>query len=164
VPKSIAIIGTLDTKGDQLEYLKQLITGRGQKVIFIDVGVLGEPFFEPTITKQQVAQASGSNVEEIIALKDECKAMDKMAEGASKVVKDLYSNDKLSGILAVGGSMGTDLALKVMEVLPIGIPKLILSTVAFSPAITADMVGGDLMLLPWFGGLFKLNCLSRLAL
>ncbi len=87
--KSIVIIGTLDTKGDQLEYLMNLLEGLGDQVIMMDVGVLGDVAFKPTIGRVEVAKASGSSLEEIIALMDECKAMDKMAAGASKLVKDL---------------------------------------------------------------------------
>jgi uncharacterized protein (UPF0261 family) len=164
VTKSIAIIGTLDTKGDQLEYLMNLIEGQGHQVIMIDVGVLGDVAFKPTIGREEVAKASGSSLEEIIALMDECKAMDNMALGASKLVKDLYSDSKLSGVLAVGGSVGTALALEVMKALPIGIPKLILSTVAYLPAITPDMVDSDIMMLPWVAGLWGLNSMSRQVL
>jgi len=163
--KSIAIIGTLDTKGDQLEYLKKVIENRGQQVIMIDVGILGTVPFKPTISREKVARAGGTSLEEIISGSlDECGAINKMAEGASKVVLELYSRGELNGVLAVGGSMGTALALEVMSVLPIGIPKLILSTVAYSPAIPSDMLGGDIMMLPWFAGLWGLNNLSRQVL
>lgn len=162
--KFIAVIGTLDTKGDQLEYLMGLIEGQGRQVTMIDVGVLGDVPFDPTVSREEVARASGTGLEEIIAFADECKAMGKMAEGAAKVVKDLYSDGRLSGVLAVGGSMGTDLALEVMKGLPIGIPKLILSTVAYLPAITPDMVDGDVMMLPWVAGLWGLNSMSRQVL
>jgi len=164
MPKSIALIGTLDTKGEQLEYLKRAIEGHGRQVIVIDVGVMGSVPFKPIISREEVAQASESSLEEIIALNDEGKAMDKMTEGVSKVVKGLYSNDKLNSVLVVGGSMGTALALQVMKVLPIGLPKLILSTVAYSPAITADMANSDFMMLPWFAGLWGLNSLTRQVL
>jgi len=162
--RSISIIGTLDTKGDQIKYLKQLIENRGRPVVVIDVGVLGDVPFEPTVSRKQVAQACGSSLEEVIALHDEGKAMNKMAEGVSKVVEELYSRGEINGVLAVGGSMATSLALTMMKVLPIGIPKLILSTVTYSPAITADMVDGDIMMLPWFAGLWGLNSLSRQVL
>ncbi len=162
--KSIAIIGTLDTKGDQLEYLVELIEGQGHQVIMVDVGVLGDVPFKPTISREEVAEASGSDLKQIIAYVDECRAMVRMAEGASKLIKDLCSDRKLSGVLAVGGSMGTDLALEVMRGLPLGMPKLILSTIAYLPAITPDLVNGDIMMLPWVAGLWGLNSMSSQVL
>jgi uncharacterized protein (UPF0261 family) len=158
--KSIAIIATLDTKGDQVEYLKRLIEEDGHNTVVIDVGILGNPSFQPTISHDQVAQAAGTNLKEIIALNWELKAMEKMAEGACNIVKELCSGDKLNGVLAVGGSMGTSLALKVMKVVPIGIPKLILSTIAYSPTINPNMLCADLMMLLWIGGLWGINSLS----
>jgi len=163
--KSIIIIGTLDTKGDQLEYLKQLIEERGHQAIVIDVGVIGDVPFKATISREQIAQASGSNLEEIIALDDPYLSMGKMAEGAARIVKELYFSEKLDGLLAVGGSVGTALALAVMKALPLGVPKLMLTTMAYSPAITPEIVSGDdLLMLPWVAGLWGLNSLSKRVL
>lgn len=162
--KSIVIIGTLDTKGDQAGYIKQLIEDRGHEAVVIDVGVLGEPPFEPTIDHNQVAQASGSSLEEIIAFDDGAKAMIAMAEGASKIAKELYLNGRLDGILALGGSMGTSVGLRVMRELPFGVPKLMVSTVAYSPIVSPDAVGGDVMMIPWTAGLWGLNSIVKRVL
>ena len=162
--RAIAIIATLDTKGDQVEYLKRLIEDDGHSTIVIDAGVLGEPFFQPTVSRHRVAQAAGKSLEDIIKLNYELHAVAEMTEGVCKVVKELYSNDKLNGVLAVGGSMGTSLALEVMKVIPIGIPKLIISTIAYSPAINPDMLSSDAMMLPWVGGLWGINSLSKQVL
>jgi uncharacterized protein (UPF0261 family) len=161
--KSIAIIATLDTKGEEVAYLKHLIEELGYQTITIDIGVLGEPPFEATIGRHQVVQAGGRTLEEIIVFNHEAKAMGVMAEGASKIVKQLYSGGKLSGVLAVGGSVGTSVALKVMKVLPLGIPKLIVSTIAFSHAVTPDEVNADLMMMQWAAGLWGLNSISRMV-
>ena len=162
--RSIAIIATLDTKGDQVEYIKRLMEEAGHNIIVIDVGILGEPSLQPTISHDQVARAAGTSLREIIALNWELKAIEKMAEGACNIVKGLCSDDKLNGVLAFGGSMGTSVALRVMKVIPIGIPKLILSTIAFSPAINPDMLCAGLMMLPWVGGLWGMNSLCRQSL
>ncbi len=161
----IAIIGTLDTKGDQVEYLKTIIEENGHKACVIDVGVVGKPLIRPDVSHEQVAEACGSNLEEIVALNDPNAAMVKMAEGASEILKDLLSSRELDGVLALGGSMATSLSLQVIKVLPIGIPKLIITTVAHSAAITPDMVGGqDLMIIPWVAGLWGLNSLAKKSL
>ena len=87
-----------------------------------------------------------------------------MGKGAAKIAKDLYSNNKLHGVVAVGGSMGTDVAIEVMKALPIGLPKLILSTVAYSKAITPEMIDSDILMLPWLAGLWGLNSLVKQTL
>lgn len=159
--KSIAVIGTLDTRGEEIGYIKELIEARGHPVIVMDVGVLGEPPFEPDINHRRVAQASGLSLEEVIALGSPESAMNAMALGASNIIRQLHVSRKLGGVLAAGGSMATALALTVMKVLPLGVPKLIVSTIAFSPLISADAVCGDLMMIQWAAGLWGLNSISR---
>lgn len=162
--KKIAIIGTLDTKADEVRYIKQRIEGRGHQAIVIDIGVLGHVPFTPSVSRQQVAKASGVTLEEIAAYGDEAKAMGKMAEGAAKVVKELHANGELDGVLAIGGTMATDLALTVMKGLPLGLPKLIVSSVAFSHLIPPDAVSADLMMVLWAGGLWGLNSICKRVL
>jgi uncharacterized protein (UPF0261 family) len=111
MPKSIAVIGTMDTKGDQIEYLKHQIEDRGYKTIVIDVGVLGGVPFNPTISREQVAEAAGLSLKGVIALNDNFLALTKMAEGASHLIKDLCSKGALEAVIAVGGSQATSLAL-----------------------------------------------------
>ncbi|MBC8274663.1 MAG: Tm-1-like ATP-binding domain-containing protein [Chloroflexi bacterium] len=131
--RTIVIVGTLDTKGEEIGYLKQTVDMRGHDSLVIDCGVVGEPTFVPEITRQEVARAAGTSLDELVMLEDERKAMDVMALGAAKLVGKLYSNERLDGILAIGGSMGTKLGLSVMDILPIGVPKLMVSTIAFAP-------------------------------
>jgi uncharacterized protein (UPF0261 family) len=159
---SVAIIGTLDTKGDQIEYLKRQIEGRGQKTIVIDVGVLGGILFPPSISRDQVAEAAGSNLEAVIALNDSFKASTVMARGAAEIITELCSRAEIAGVIAVGGSQGSGLALTVMKSIPLGIPKFLVTTVAYSQLITPDMVGGDdIIMIPWMAGLWGLNSMSR---
>lgn len=162
--KQIAIIGTLDTKAEEMRYLKQQIEGRGHQAIVIDVGVLGSVPFKPSINRQEVAKASGVSLKEIAAYDDEAKAMVKMAEGTAKLVKQLHVNGKLDGVLAIGGTMGTDLALDVMAALPLGVPKLIISSVSFSHIIPPDRICADLMMVLWAGGLWGLNSICKQVL
>lgn len=163
--RSIVLLGTLDTKGDQLEYLKQLVEKRGHEACVIDVGVIGPVPFTPTISRQEVARAGGSAIEEIIALNSPGAAMVQMAKGASEILKELYAKGRLDGFVAVGGSGGTSLALAVLKAIPIRVPKLLITTVAYSAAITPDMVSGDnVMMLPWVAGLWGLNSISKRVL
>ena len=162
--KKIVIIGTVDTKADEIKYLKQKIEDRGHHALVMDIGVLGETPFEPEINRRQVAKASGVSLEDIAAYNDEDKAMQKMAEGAVKLTMDLYANGDLDGVLAIGGTMGTDLALDVMAALPLGVPKLIVSSVAFSHLIPPERICADLMMVLWAGGLWGLNSICNQVL
>lgn len=165
--KSIAVIGTLDSKGDQVEYLRQGIEKRGCRTIVIDVGVLGEPACEANITKHQVAEAAGTTIDDIIAMGvkgQEIKSMNKMAEGCRQIIKDMNGKEEIDAFLAVGGSMGTSLALHVVEVLPLALPKMLVSTIANSPAINPDYYAHNLIMVPWIGGLWGINELSKIIL
>ncbi len=162
--KTIVIVGTLDTKGEEIKYVKELIEGRGHRTIVIDVGVLEEPPFQPDIAHEKVAKAAGTTLKEIIALGNEGKAIEMMTEGATKIAKQLHSEGKLDGIIALGGSMGTWLALLVMRNLPLDVPKLMVSTEAYSGFIVPDMVGSGQMLTDCVAGLWGLNTISRVML
>ncbi len=162
MPGSIILIGTLDTKGDQIAYLKQQIEDRGHKTTVIDVGVLGTIPFSPAFSREQVAQAAGLSLKNVMALNDGCSALRIMAKGAARIVGSLHSRGELHGVIAVGGSQGTALALEVMKVLPLGVPKVLVTTMAYSQLITPDMVSGDdVMMIPWTAGLWGLNSMSR---
>ncbi|MFX1518271.1 MAG: Tm-1-like ATP-binding domain-containing protein, partial [Promethearchaeota archaeon] len=120
--KKIAIIGTLDTKAEEMKYLKEQIMARGHEAVVIDVGVIGPILFEPDIKREQIAKANNTTIEKITAYNNEAKAMNQMAIGATKIIKELNYRGDLDGVLAIGGTMGTDLALDVMNALPIGLP------------------------------------------
>lgn len=159
--KTIIVIGTLDTRGNEIKYLRDRIIERGHLARVIDVGVLGEAPFEPAITRDEVARAAETTIDGIIALGHEGRAMSAMAQGASAIVGDLYEKDEVDGVIAAGGSMGTYLALEVMKALPLGLPKLIVSTIAFSPLIRPDNVCADLSMMLWPAGLYGLNNISK---
>lgn len=159
--RSIVIVGTMDTKGDQFLYMKNRIEEFGHRAIVIDIGVVGEIPFEPDVSREKTADRAGYTIQGILDLNNRRLGLEKMAEGAAEIIKDLYLRDELEGVLAGGGSQGTSLSLQIMKSVPIGIPKLVLSTVAYSGCITPDMIGGDdLMMLPWVGGLWGLNSIS----
>lgn len=156
--RAIVIVGTMDTKGDQVEYLKQQIEVTGHPTIIIDIGVVGTVPFEPTYDRDEVASRMGTTIQEIIDLENPPAGLGKLAAGATKIVKGLHAEQKIDGIVAVGGSQGTAVVLEVLKSLPTGFPKLLISTVAYSASLTADSVNGDdIMLVPWVAGLFGLN-------
>jgi uncharacterized protein (UPF0261 family) len=158
--KKIAIVGTMDTKAEEIGYLKKKIESRGHKAIVIDVGVLGPVPFPPDIKREEVAQASGTSIETIARYGSEAKAMAKMAEGAANIIVKLHAEGNIDGVLALGGTMATDLALDVMNVLPIGLPKLIISSVSFSHIIPPERICADLMMILWAAGLWGINSVS----
>jgi uncharacterized protein (UPF0261 family) len=130
----------------------------------MDVGVLGDPPFEPAYTKHDVAEAAGTTNAEIIALGGEHEAMVCQAKGASALAARLQEDGKIDGMLAIGGSMATDLALDVADALPLGTPKVVVSTIASSAMIPPDRLPADVMMLLWPGGLYGLNSVSRSVL
>jgi len=127
---TVVLLGTLDTKGIEFGYVREKIMEQGCRAIVVDAGVLGQPLLQPDITREQVAQAAGSTLKDVIALGDEEKAIALMSRGATAVVQQLYQSGRLDGILALGGTMGTFLATAAMRALPIGVPKVMVSTVA----------------------------------
>ncbi len=162
--KSILIIGTADTKADEILFLKSVIEEQGGMAPVMDVGVLGDPPFTVDYSRHDVAMAADTDNEAIIALGDENLAMTKTAEGASKLCRDLYDAGQVDGVLLLGGTMGTDLALDVAAALPLGVPKFIISTVAFSHLIPPERLSPDLMMILWSGGLYGLNSICKSVL
>lgn len=161
---TILVIGTADTKAPELLWLRDTIEAKGGATWVMDVGVVGEPPFEPDTRKEEVAEAGGSTIAELIALDDENMSMARMAEGASRLAKRLFDQRKIDGMIAIGGTMGTDLACDVALALPLGIPKMIVSSVAFSPVIPSERIAADLMMILWAGGLWGNNPISRAVL
>jgi uncharacterized protein (UPF0261 family) len=159
--RKVLIIGTADTKADELRFMRECIEAEGAGAAIMDVGVLGQPPFPPDIPRSEVAAASGVTIDEIAALGDENLAMTKMAEGAVQVTLERYRRGEVHGVLALGGTMGTDLALDVTAALPLGLPKMIVTTVAFSHLIAPERLAPDLMMILWAGGLYGLNSICK---
>ncbi len=162
--KTILVIGTYDTKDEELSYMCGRIHAQGGKTLSMDVSVLGDPAEATDISKHDVAEAAGSSIAEAIAKDDENAAMQIMAAGASKLSAQLHADGKIDGMIALGGTMGTDLALDCAQALPMGVPKVVVSTVAFSALIPADRLSPDLQMVLWAGGLYGLNSVCKSSL
>lgn len=162
--KTILVIGTYDTKDDELGFLADVIREQGGRVVTMDVSVLGEPSKPTDYSKHDVAAEGGSSIEAAIQSGDENTAMQIMAAGASLLAARLQSEGAFEGMIVLGGTMGTDLALDVASALPLGVPKYIVSTVAFSPLIPADRLAPDTQMILWAGGLFGLNAICKASL
>lgn len=123
--KKIVIIGTVNTKGDQLGFLKERIESRGHKAILMDISMGGRPAFQADITPEEIAGLAGKNIDEIRASKDRLTITNAMAAGAQQKALDLLSRGELDGIVSLGGSTIALIASQVMSKLPFGIPKVI---------------------------------------
>jgi uncharacterized protein (UPF0261 family) len=162
--KTILVIGTYDTKDDELTYICDRIQRLGGHVLSMDVSVLGDPSQPTDISKHAVAEAGGSSIQAAIDSGDENTAMQIMARGAAALCAELYGAGKIDGMLALGGTMGTDLALDCAQALPMGVPKYVVSTVSFSPLIPADRLSPDIQMILWAGGLYGLNSVCKSSL
>ena len=127
---TVVLVGTLDTKGLEYEYLRGRLRGHGVDTVLVDAGILGPPLAEPDIAREEVAGAAGADVTELAASGDRGAAVEAMARGAAAVARRLHGEGRLDGILAIGGSGGSALATQAMRALPVGVPKLMVSTVA----------------------------------
>ncbi len=162
--KTILVIGTYDTKNDELDYLAERIRAQGGGVVSMDVSVLGDPATPTTYSKHAVAEAGGSSIRAAIDCGDENRAMQIMAAGATRLSRDLYDQGVFDGVVILGGTMGTDLALDVCQALPLGVPKYVVSTVSFSPLIPAGRLSADIQMILWAGGLYGLNSVCKSSL
>lgn len=160
-PLTILLIGTCDTKADEILFMKSCIEGQGAQVAIMDVGVLGKPQFSPSYSNDDVAAAAGTTLADICAMGDENAAMTCVAGGAVALTRQLYAAGKIQGMIALGGSMGTDLALDVAASLPIGVPKFVVSTISFSHLLPPDRIPADVMMILWSGGLYGLNSICK---
>jgi uncharacterized protein (UPF0261 family) len=160
----ILLIGTADTKSPELTFLRDCIFEAGGDVVFMDIGVLARGTLKADIPNDAVAAAAHSTLTDICALGDENLAMAKMAEGAAMLAARWHAEERVDGMLALGGTMGTDLALDVASALPLGVPKFIVSTIAYSHLIPPERVSPDLMMILWAGGLYGLNDICRSSL
>lgn len=162
--KTILVIGTYDTKDDELGFLADVIHAQGGQVIMMDVSVLGDPSKPTDYSKHDVAQEGGSSIESAIASGNENHAMQIMAKGAALLTARLFTDGRFDGMIVLGGTMATDLALDVCSALPLGVPKYIVSTVSFSPLIPAERLAPDTQMILWAGGLYGLNSVCKASL
>lgn len=162
--RTILLIGTVDTKSDEIAFLRSCIEHAGGRALVMDVGVLGRGGFTPDVPNTEVAAAAGVTLQQIIDSGDENTSMTLMARGATVLATQLHAQGRIDGLLALGGTMGTDLALDVANGLPLGFPKVLLSTISYSHLLPPERIPPDLIMVLWAGGLYGLNSLCRSAL
>jgi uncharacterized protein (UPF0261 family) len=126
----VVLLGTLDTKGREYAFLRERLLEHDVEVTVVDAGIHEPVGLEPDIARDEVARAAGAEVSALSAAGDRGAAVTAMAEGAEAIVLDLHARGLLDGILALGGSGGSSIAARAMRALPVGVPKLLVSTVA----------------------------------
>lgn len=128
--RTVAIIAALDTKGDEATLIRDYVAGQGLSTLVIDVGVLDAPTIPADVSRAEVASAGGASLAELIGTRDKARAMAAMTRGAAVIAARLHAEGRLDGIVGIGGSAGTAIATSAMRALPVGVPKLCVSTVA----------------------------------
>lgn len=160
VPKTIAVLGTLDSKGQEHAFVADVIRELGHTPLLIDVGTGSEPTVQPDITRYEVAEAGGIDLEALMARKDRGECVVAMSEAVPKLVAQLAAAGKIHGILSLGGGGGTALGTAAMRALPVGFPKVMVSTLASGN--TAHYVGStDITMVPSIVDVAGLNRISK---
>jgi uncharacterized protein (UPF0261 family) len=158
--KTVVTAGALDTKGADYEFLVQCVRSHGVNALTVDFGVLGDPPFLPDVTNAEVARAGGVELSALRESKDKTLAMRVMAEGLSRILSRLHAEGRLDGVCGMGGSGGTTILSAGVRGLPIGIPKLLISTVAAGD-VSAYVGSADVTLMHSVVDVAGLNRISR---
>jgi uncharacterized protein (UPF0261 family) len=138
--RTVLLLGTLDTKGDELAFLRERLRDAGVNVLLADVGTLEPASVEADLTREEVGAAADVDVEALREAGDRGAAIAGMASAAAALARRLYDDGRIHGVLSAGGSGNTAIATAAMQALPVGVPKLMVSTMAAGD--TSDYVGG----------------------
>lgn len=160
--KIVLIVATLDTKGDEVLYLKKGIEKSGKRVLILDCGLRGNPeSVNPDITRGEVARAGGTDYKDLKKVGRSLE-IETMARGVASIVRELYKERKFDGILSIGGSDGSILGTAGMRELPIGVPKLMVSARASGLVTFGDYVGArDVTIMPSVADIAGLNVITK---
>jgi uncharacterized protein (UPF0261 family) len=157
---TVAILGTFDTKGPEHAFIAEKIRARGLDVLLINAGSLSAPGITPDIGSDELAAAAAEDWQAVLARQDRGECVTLMARGASQVVSRLAAEGRIQGILSLGGGGGTAICTAAMRALPIGFPKLMVSTLASGN--TAPYVGTkDIVMMPAIADVAGINRLTR---
>jgi uncharacterized protein (UPF0261 family) len=160
---TIALLGTMDTKGDEHSYVAELIRARGHSTLVIDVGSDQSPRLKPDITREEVARLAGLDLAGLMARHDRGECVTAMGRAAAVMLTKLQGEGRIDGVVSLGGGGGTSICTAGMRALPLGFPKLMVSTLASGN--TAEFVGvKDIVMMPAIVDVAGLNRLSRVIL
>jgi uncharacterized protein (UPF0261 family) len=158
--ETVVLAGALDTKGADFAFVKELIEEAGLATLVVDFGVMGEPAFAPDVTRQEVCTAGGGDLAHLASGGHKDAAMATMARGLAAVVSGLHREGRLDGILGMGGSGGTSLVTTAMRELPVGVPKVMVSTVGGGD-VSAYAGTKDITFMPSVVDVAGINRISR---
>lgn len=159
----IVLVGTLDTKGRELSFVRDQLQGLGLSALLIDAGSSGEPVVVADLDREQVFEKAGTTFQAVRERGDRGQAVTLAAKGVAEIVKELAQQGKVEGILALGGSAGTTIGTSAMRALPFGVPKVMVSTLASGP--TRPYIGGsDILMMHSVADLAGLNRFTRTVL
>ncbi len=157
---TIAVLGTMDTKGEEHGFVAELIRARGHTALVIDVGTLDVPKIQPDISREEVAKAAGFDLTALVAKRDRGESVTAMSKGAPLILSKLQERKIIDGVISLGGGGGTSICTAGMRALPIGFPKVMVSTLASGN--TAPYVGvKDIVMFPSIVDVAGLNRISR---
>ena len=160
---SVFLFATLDTKGREADFVRGLLRGWGVSVTLVDVGVLGAPAVEADISRARVFELAGTTIDAVRERADRGEAVTRAAEGAARLARESYARGEVSGVLGLGGSAGTTIATAAMRALPLGVPKVMLSTLA--SGMVRQFVGDkDILMLNSVVDILGINRVSRQVL
>jgi uncharacterized protein (UPF0261 family) len=160
---AVLLVGTLDTKGHELAFLRDALRDAGVKSLVLDAGSLGKPLIAADIARDEVFRAAGTTLAEVVAHGDRGHAVTKAAEGVAKLIAERSERGEIEGILSIGGSAGTTIGTAAMRAARFGVPKLMVSTLASGQ--TRHYVGGsDIMMLHSVADVAGLNRLTLTVL
>ena len=157
---TVLLVGALDTKGVEYAFVKDLIEAAGLETLVVDFGVMGQPALEPDVSRAEVASAAGGDLAYLASGTHKDEAMRTMAQGLAAVVERLYGEGRFDGVLGMGGSGGTSIATAAMRTLPVGVPKLMVSTVGGGD-VSAYSGSKDITFMPSVVDVAGINRLSR---
>ncbi len=160
--KTVLVVAALDTKGAEVSFCREQIEALGAKALIVDGGILGKPTIKPDITREEVAAAAGTTIEQVRQIPSEGHAIGLQARGAGAIALRLHEEGKIHGVLGIGGSMGTVLGMGVMRALPIGVPKFMVSSQAGNPAMSLLVGTKDICLFHSVADVVGLNHFTRM--
>ncbi|EOL47769.1 Tm-1-like ATP-binding domain-containing protein [Enterococcus caccae] len=157
--RTVAIAGTFDSKSEEFLFIKEQIEKTGLNTFLIHTGIF-TPAFEPDVTNHQIAEVVGADITEIAVNRDRAQGTNAIAKGLEILLPQLYSEGKFDGIISAGGSGGTSMVTPSMRALPIGVPKLMISTVAAGD-VSGYVGSSDIFMYPSIVDVAGINSISK---
>ena len=158
--KTVVLVGSLDTKGPEFAFVKELIENEGLETLVVDFGVMGDPAFAPDIGRDEVAMAGGGDMARLAGGDHKDEAMQVMADGLVVVMRRLYEEGRVDGVLGMGGGGNTSIATAGMRILPVGVPKIMVSTLGGGD-VSSYSGTRDITFMPSIVDVAGINSISR---